>query len=163
FSSRRRHTRSKRDWSSDVCSSDLADGGRLGRVSPPVPIFPGHGRREAVPNPEPRRTPMRSFLPMANHVRGKRSPVTCALKCDNACLKATCNTSSNGYFRDIVDAKLSRRAVLGASAAGALAIAVTTAPSPTAGSAAAATAGSLDFTAIDPVHHDVDEFIVPEG
>src|SRR5207249_9682305 len=24
FSSRRRHTRSKRDWSSDVCSSDLA-------------------------------------------------------------------------------------------------------------------------------------------
>src|SRR5699024_7609154 len=25
FSSRRRHTRSKRDWSSDVCSSDLCD------------------------------------------------------------------------------------------------------------------------------------------
>src|SRR5699024_4580300 len=30
FSSRRRHTRSKRDWSSDVCSSDL-DGGRTRR------------------------------------------------------------------------------------------------------------------------------------
>src|SRR5437868_8902206 len=31
FSSRRRHTRSKRDWSSDVCSSDLhlARGGGL--------------------------------------------------------------------------------------------------------------------------------------
>src|SRR5207249_5567282 len=26
FSSRRRHTRSKRDWSSDVCSSDLRTG-----------------------------------------------------------------------------------------------------------------------------------------
>src|SRR5207249_8762183 len=26
FSSRRRHTRSKRDWSSDVCSSDLSCG-----------------------------------------------------------------------------------------------------------------------------------------
>src|SRR5699024_12813579 len=26
FSSRRRHTRSKRDWSSDVCSSDLSVG-----------------------------------------------------------------------------------------------------------------------------------------
>src|SRR5207249_9776787 len=26
FSSRRRHTRSKRDWSSDVCSSDLISG-----------------------------------------------------------------------------------------------------------------------------------------
>src|SRR5699024_11593829 len=30
FSSRRRHTRSKRDWSSDVCSSDL----KTQRVSP---------------------------------------------------------------------------------------------------------------------------------
>src|SRR5438105_5091519 len=29
FSSRRRHTRSTRDWSSDVCSSDL-DAGRIG-------------------------------------------------------------------------------------------------------------------------------------
>src|SRR4030043_2206771 len=27
FSSRRRHTRCSRDWSSDVCSSDLHDGG----------------------------------------------------------------------------------------------------------------------------------------
>ena len=106
---------------------------------------------------------MRTFLPMADHVRGKRSAVTCALKCDNACLKATCNTSSNGYFRDIVDAKLSRRAVLGASAAGALALAVTTAPSPTAGSAAAAGHGTLKFTAIDPVQHEVDKFIVPKG
>src|SRR5699024_12015282 len=35
FSSRRRHTRSKRDWSSDVCSSDLLyhlmRGGRVSR------------------------------------------------------------------------------------------------------------------------------------
>src|SRR5699024_11952094 len=29
FSSRRRHTRSKRDWSSDVCSSDLTVGKRV--------------------------------------------------------------------------------------------------------------------------------------
>src|SRR5438105_14908614 len=29
FSSRRRHTRSTRDWSSDVCSSDLVDQGAL--------------------------------------------------------------------------------------------------------------------------------------
>src|SRR5207247_4098060 len=39
FSSRRRHTRSTRDWSSDVCSSDLerpsAAGRRIGRMSPP--------------------------------------------------------------------------------------------------------------------------------
>src|SRR6266513_5211920 len=31
FSSRRRHTRSKRDWSSDVCSSDLQDNYRVTR------------------------------------------------------------------------------------------------------------------------------------
>src|SRR5699024_11500544 len=30
FSSRRRHTRSKRDWSSDVCSSDLGPESRSG-------------------------------------------------------------------------------------------------------------------------------------
>src|SRR2546422_6832036 len=31
FSSRRRHTRCSRDWSSDVCSSDLASRERLGQ------------------------------------------------------------------------------------------------------------------------------------
>src|SRR2546428_13919275 len=30
FSSRRRHTRSDRDWSSDVCSSDLPESGQVG-------------------------------------------------------------------------------------------------------------------------------------
>src|SRR5699024_12152778 len=44
FSSRRRHTRSKRDWSSDVCSSDLC-GLRPARTDRP---FPGAGRRRAL-------------------------------------------------------------------------------------------------------------------
>src|SRR5699024_12070495 len=35
FSSRRRHTRSKRDWSSDVCSSDLV----LALISQPMIVF----------------------------------------------------------------------------------------------------------------------------
>src|SRR5699024_2039767 len=38
FSSRRRHTRSKRDWSSDVCSSDLAE--RLDLLFRTVPLTP---------------------------------------------------------------------------------------------------------------------------
>src|SRR5438105_11331952 len=38
FSSRRRHTRSTRDWSSDVCSSDLAEDRRKARV-----VAPDHG------------------------------------------------------------------------------------------------------------------------
>src|SRR5690606_4024396 len=42
FSSRRRHTRFSRDWSSDVCSSDLAGHGPLGAdpagwFTPPIP------------------------------------------------------------------------------------------------------------------------------
>src|SRR5690606_40619281 len=38
FSSRRRHTRFSRDWSSDVCSSDLSvDGGRSGLTAPSPP------------------------------------------------------------------------------------------------------------------------------
>ena len=44
----------------------------------------------------------RRLLPMLGHTKGKRSAVTCALKCDNACSDAVCNTSRNTYFRDIV-------------------------------------------------------------
>src|SRR3989440_2109304 len=47
FSSRRRHTRSDRDWSSDVCSSDLDPGGEdgLGARRRPADVtagFEGH-------------------------------------------------------------------------------------------------------------------------
>ncbi|MGP5265458.1 alkaline phosphatase PhoX [Brachybacterium alimentarium] len=104
-------------------------------------------------------------LLMKDHVRGKRSPVTCALKCGNACTKATCNTTGNDYFRDIASGVLSRRALLGGAAAGAVAIGVTGTggiggPAP----AAAAPGGSpLEFDAIDPVHFEVDSFDVPEG
>ena len=35
FSSRRRHTRLRRDWSSDVCSSDLLPQGNAETISPP--------------------------------------------------------------------------------------------------------------------------------
>ena len=63
-----------------------------------------------------------ALLPMLGHTKGKRSPVTCALKCDNACSGDVCNTSSNSYFRDIASTTLSRRAALGFGAAGALAV-----------------------------------------
>src|SRR5699024_12006286 len=63
LSSRRRHTRSKRDWSSDVCSSDLpaaderalhgaARAGAQGRRRDPVPPMRGraplHGTRVRI-------------------------------------------------------------------------------------------------------------------
>src|SRR5438105_15771724 len=52
FSSRRRHTRSTRDWSSDVCSSDLAPGFRwyARRSRPRTP-----GRRCTAARSEERR------------------------------------------------------------------------------------------------------------
>jgi len=112
----------------------------------------------------------RTILPMAQHVKGKRSAVTCQLKCNNACAKGVCNTSSNSYFRDIVDAQLSRRALLGFGAAGAAAIVL--APALTGVSSAAAAAapavpvgqtGAFGFTPIAPVAHTVDTFAVPEG
>src|SRR5207249_5885253 len=40
FSSRRRHTRSKRDWSSDVCSSDLDRGSHGGLFQRCLGFFP---------------------------------------------------------------------------------------------------------------------------
>src|SRR5690606_41196489 len=40
FSSRRRHTRFSRDWSSDVCSSDLAIQDSLPYMEPPYWYYP---------------------------------------------------------------------------------------------------------------------------
>src|SRR5207247_6420572 len=56
FSSRRRHTRSTRDWSSDVCSSDLHDyfldllGAGLGWVELGRRYVPLFGHSEAIFN-----------------------------------------------------------------------------------------------------------------
>ncbi|HZU94392.1 MAG TPA: phosphatase, partial [Microbacterium sp.] len=66
----------------------------------------------------------RRSLPMADHVRGKRSAVTCELKCANACLGPECNTSANEDFRSIASAVFSRRALFGLGAAAAVALAV---------------------------------------
>src|SRR5699024_11230810 len=48
FSSRRRHTRSKRDWSSDVCSSDLSAPCLLSAICGPI-ILQG-GSLAALPS-----------------------------------------------------------------------------------------------------------------
>ncbi|MGO2004418.1 PhoX family protein [Arthrobacter rhombi] len=111
----------------------------------------------------------RTLLPMLGHTRGKRSPVTCALKCDNACSKAVCNTSANEYFRDIVSAQMTRRSALGLGAAGALSAAVVAfggvdtamaGPVPT---GHPARHGRLEFAPIKPVDAAIDVFDVPEG
>lgn len=110
-------------------------------------------------------------LPMRDHARGKRSPITCALTCGNACAGEVCSTSSNDYFRDIASVTLSRRGLLGLGMAGAVALvfagpgrasaaqSATAAPGNSFG--AAATASSpLEFSPIAPVPSLVDEFTV---
>ena len=119
-------------------------------------------------------TPTRKFtlLPMLGHTKGKRSAVTCALKCDNACAGDVCNTSSNSYFRDIASATMSRRAALGFGAAGALAVVLggnlASAESASAnGLSKAAKEGfsksKLKFTAIPSIDAMVDAVTVPDG
>src|SRR5216684_6806373 len=57
FSSRRRHTRCSRDWSSDVCSSDLSgSGGKIEGVGkrPHGESWPGY---PALTNAQPREPP----------------------------------------------------------------------------------------------------------
>lgn len=110
----------------------------------------------------------RTFLPMLDHVRGKRSAVTCALKCDNACLGEVCNTSANSYFRDVAAGAISRRSALGLGLAGALTLAFTGGGKADAAGqrlAPAAQAGKspLDFAPIRPVDFRVDELTVPSG
>src|SRR5690606_39382364 len=62
FSSRRRHTRFSRDWSSDVCSSDL--GGRSGTAG---------WKTACCPSPRRRAFPL-SSLPRHSRLSGPRSP-----------------------------------------------------------------------------------------
>src|SRR5699024_11663320 len=64
FSSRRRHTRSKRDWSSDVCSSDLVSM-KLGRKPLARRLRAGRERTTsaALSNHARRQITGRSFTP----------------------------------------------------------------------------------------------------
>src|SRR5699024_11696639 len=76
---RRRHTRSKRDWSSDVCSSDL-----VVQVEPP-------GRGEAIdqllggePAGRQRRTPLMAVVDVAQWVLQRWGEVVVAAEHEDA-------------------------------------------------------------------------------
>ena len=102
----------------------------------------------------------RSLLPMFDLTHGKRSAVTCHLRCGDACSKPVPNTTETSYFRDVAATALSRRGVLG----GAGVLTLTLASGAVAGPAAAARhRGGLPFTAIPPVVKSVDDVTVPSG
>ena len=116
-------------------------------------------------------------LPMAGLTHGNRSPVTCHLRCGDACASRPPNPSDNAYFRDVATAALSRRRVLGAAGLGVAA----TALAPTTAAARAGRphggpgghgggprgpgghGGRLPFTAITPVPDDVDDMTLASG
>jgi uncharacterized protein len=111
-------------------------------------------------------------LPMVGHTHGNRSPVTCHLRCGDACFFEAPNTTDTPYFRDVAARALSRRAVLGASVTATAfgALAATTTPAAAAslrtGSAqlgAQQSGDGLPFTAIAPVGVTVDDVTVPRG
>ena len=106
----------------------------------------------------------RPLLPMAGQTHGRRSPVTCHLRCGDACSFTPPNTSHNHYFRDVASSALSRRAVLGGMAAGAAVAALV--PGLDAPAAAAPGSGArarMPFTPIAPVTSTVDDMTVPVG
>jgi secreted PhoX family phosphatase len=106
---------------------------------------------------------------MLGRTHGKRSAVTCHLKCADACSQPVPNTSGNEYFRDVAAQAISRRALLGGAGAGALALvlaptqATSAAAAPAGGVAASGATGSLAFTPIAPVSATVDAMTVPQG
>ncbi|GAA1759299.1 PhoX family phosphatase [Agromyces humatus] len=115
--------------------------------------------------PVARRT-LLPLLPMQGHTSGKRSAVTCHLKCADACFHPVPNTSDNGYFRDIVSASMSRRTVLAGASAAAAAIVIGGAVAGDAAPAAAipgGNGGKLAFDPIAPVPASVDDVVVPAG
>jgi secreted PhoX family phosphatase len=112
---------------------------------------------------------------MAGRTHGNRSPVTCHLRCGDACFMAAPNTTETSYFRDVAATALSRRAVLGGGTAAGIALAATAAPAAAGtrpghghgghggGGHGGGSASGLRFNAIAPVPRTVDDVTVPVG
>ena len=94
----------------------------------------------------------------------RRSSMTCAYRCGNACAHEAPNTSDNPYFGDIVKEAMSRRGFLKTgAAAGIVLYAGAQAPSALAQSStgSASRGGELTFDPVAP--NSVDDVIVPNG
>ncbi|TGN65296.1 PhoX family phosphatase [Nocardioides eburneiflavus] len=111
-------------------------------------------------------SPTRTLLPMAGRTHGRRSPVTCHLRCGDACFQAVPNTTETSYFRDVASSVLSRRSVVGT---GLTVAALTALPATGAAAAPGRTGGrrgrqgGLRFSPIAPVGSTVDDVTVPAG
>ncbi|HEY5787056.1 MAG TPA: alkaline phosphatase PhoX, partial [Microlunatus sp.] len=103
-------------------------------------------------------------LPMLGLTHGKRSAVTCHLRCDSQCARPDPNSSTEPTFAEIAGRQLSRRAVLAGGGSLAAGAALPVFWSDQAAAAPRRTgAGPLDFTGIDPVPAEADTLTVPAG
>src|SRR5699024_10212611 len=80
FSSRRRHTRSKRDWSSDVCSSDLlvCEGNKNSPVVGVVPVTEHLSMKKlakASGNKKCELLPLKKLVATTGYVHGANTPI----------------------------------------------------------------------------------------
>lgn len=102
--------------------------------------------------------------PMLGLTRGNRSPVTCRLRCGDACAKPVPDTSENRHFRDIASMAPSRRALFGGAAAVGLAAGLPSVlgADPLASADGGRGAG-LRFEPITPVTGTLDDMTVPRG
>src|SRR5690606_39586971 len=82
FSSRRRHTRFSRDWSSDVCSSDLEEWQARLRTRGAI-LFVGDGLRRALFRVRPADQPTRNASYMSHPLRPS-GPLLGAMKIGRA-------------------------------------------------------------------------------
>lgn len=109
----------------------------------------------------------RILLPMLGHTNGKRSPLTCELKCGSQCTKPVCNTSHNATFHDVASTALSRRSALGLGTAAAVTVGVAVTGTRTEAQATfahwGANNGTLEFEPIAPVAATVDDLNVPKN
>lgn len=108
-----------------------------------------------------------SLLPMAGRTHGNRSPVTCHLRCGDACSVPAPNTTETSYFRDVAAKVLSRRSVVGTglsvAALTALPMTPAAASGPQAGRGGHGAPGTLPFSPITPQAVTVDDVTVPAG
>src|SRR5256884_3858266 len=93
FSSRRRHTRCSRDWSSDVCSSDL--GALYARSARTGADQPSEHRAYLQPGPAGRTSSLRDGIGGGNIARGSGASLDADAKRDR---KSTRLNSSHGYI-----------------------------------------------------------------
>ncbi len=107
-----------------------------------------------------RSLPLLSLTPVHN---GGRDRMTCKYRCGDACFHEIPNTSDNPTFREVVNARVSRRNALKAGGLSAAVLGLASLGTAAPAAAAPKNPGGGLFTAIAPTPRTVDNVTVPGG